>query len=259
MVEVTQAEAVGAVDAALSVGNRSATGAAQRAAPAPRRFRAAGAIIDLDGTLVDTVADIAAAVNAMLAELGREALTLERVAGYVGRGTEVLVHRVLTGKLDGVAPNNQFATAFELFRTHYRTENGVHSKLYPGVLEGLALMRGRGLKLAVVTNKPSDFTLPLLAAADIDSFFELVISGDTLATKKPDPDPMLHVCKRFGIEPSQMVAIGDSTHDVHAARAAGIPVMVVPYGYNEGRDVRELDVDAIVPTLREAAGLIDPV
>ena len=255
MVEVTRAEAGGVLDAALA----ASTSAGQRAAQAPRRFRAAGVIIDLDGTLVDTVADIAAAVNAMLAELDRDAITVERVAGYVGRGTEVLVHRVLTGELDGVAPKDQFETAFELFRTHYRTENGVHSKPYPGVLEGLALMRGRGLKLAVVTNKPSDFTLPLLAAADIDSFFDLVISGDTLATKKPDPDPMLHVCARFGIAPAQMVVIGDSTHDVHAARAAGIPVMVVPYGYNEGRDVRELDVDAIVPTLREAAGLIDPV
>ncbi|MCL4748078.1 MAG: HAD-IA family hydrolase, partial [Burkholderiaceae bacterium] len=165
----------------------------------------------------------------------------------------------LTGELDGEAPREQFGAAIDSFRVHYRRENGVHSRPYPGVLEGLAVMRGRGLRLAVVTNKPSDFTLPLLAAADIDSFFDLVVSGDTLATKKPDPDPMLHVCQRFGVEPAKMVAIGDSLHDVRAARAAGIPVIVVPYGYNEGRDVRELDVDAIVATLREAAGLIDPV
>ncbi len=226
---------------------------------AERRFQASGVILDLDGTLVDTAVDIAAAVNAMLVELGREPLTLEQVTSYVGRGTEVLVHRALTGELEGEASRELFGKAFDAFRLHYRRENGVRSKPYPGVLEGLATMRGRGLKLAVVTNKPSDFTLPLLAATDIDSFFDLVVSGDTLATKKPEPDPMLHVCQRFGFEPARMVAIGDSTHDVRAARAAGIPVIVVPYGYNEGRDVRELDADAIVATLRDAAGLIDPI
>lgn len=260
MVEVSQdVERSAGAQAAGEAGKAALAGSGRRAQPAPRRFPAAGAIIDLDGTLVDTAADITAAVNAMLAELGREALPIAQVTGYVGRGAEVLVHRVLTGELDGVAPASEFNPAFDSFRAHYRRENGVHSKTYPGVLEGLAIMRGRGLKLAVVTNKPSDFTLPLLAAADIDSFFDLVVSGDTLAAKKPDPQPMLHVCQRFGIAPAQMVAIGDSAHDVHAARAAGIPVIVVPYGYNEGRDVRELDVDAIVPTLREAAGLLDPV
>lgn len=228
--------------------------------PVPaRRFAASGVIIDLDGTLLDTAADLAAAVNAMLADRGRAGLTVEQVARYVGKGAAVLVHRALTGALDGSAEPTVFEPAMQAFLVHYGRENGVHARAYPGVLEGLQAMRAKGLRLAVVTNKPAAFTEPLLEMTGIAGFFEAVVSGDTVARKKPDPLPMLHVCERFGLPPQRMVAIGDSMNDALAARAAGIAVMTVPYGYNEGQDVRALDVDAIVGSLLEAATLIDRV
>lgn len=227
--------------------------------PARRRFAAAGVILDLDGTLLDTVTDIAAAVNAMLAERSRPALPLERVAAFVGKGSEVLVHRSLTGSPEGRAPQAEFEPAMRDFLAHYRRENGIRSRVFPGVREGLAAMRAKGLRLAVVTNKPAAFTAPLLERTGLAEFFELQVSGDTVARKKPDPLPMLHVCERFGLLPQAMVAIGDSVNDALAARAAGIPVMTVPYGYNEGRSVHSLDVDAIVDSLVDAAALIDPV
>jgi phosphoglycolate phosphatase len=224
-----------------------------------RRFAARAAIIDLDGTLLDTAADLAAAVNAMLSAMGRATLPVEQVASYVGKGVEVLVHRALTLSLDGRVPADSFAPAMQSFDAHYRRENGRHASVYPGVLEGLQAMRDAGLKLSVVTNKPIGFALPLLADTGLAQYFDLVVGGDTVARKKPDPMPMLHVCAQLGIAPEQVVAIGDSLNDVLAARAAGMAVLAVPYGYNEGRDARSLDVDAIVDTLFEASHLIDPL
>jgi len=220
-------------------------------------LHARAVILDLDGTLIDTAADLAAAVNAMLADAGLPALPESRVKAYVGKGAEVLVHRALTDSAQGRAVPNDFAPAYRSFLGHYQAENGRRSALYPGVLAGLDAMRAKRLRLAVVTNKPSAFTGPLLEKCGIAGFFELVICGDTLARRKPDPLPMLHVCEVFGMEPAQVVAIGDSLNDALAARAAGIPVLAVPYGYNEGHDVRSLDVDAIVSSLLEAAGLIE--
>lgn len=222
-----------------------------------RRFAARAAIIDLDGTLLDTAADLAAAVNAMLLEMGRAALPVEQVASYVGKGVEVLVHRALTLSLDGRVPADSFVPAMQSFDAHYRRENGRHASVYPGVLEGLQAMRDAGLKLAVVTNKPIGFAVPLLADTGLAQYFDLVVGGDTVARKKPDPMPMLYVCAQLGIAPEQVVAIGDSLNDALAARAAGMAVLAVPYGYNEGRDARSLDVDAIVSTLFEASQLID--
>lgn len=220
-------------------------------------LRARAVILDLDGTLLDTAADLAAAVNAMLADAGRAPLPVERVAAYVGKGAAVLVHRALTGDPEGRAPEAAFEPAYRAFLEHYRVENGRHAALYPGVLAGLEAMRAKGLRLAVVTNKPQAFIGPLLEQCGIAHYFELVVGGDSLARRKPDPLPMLHVCESFGLEPAQVVAIGDSLNDALAARAAGMPVLAVPYGYNEGHDVRSLDVDAIVSSLLEAAGLIE--
>lgn len=245
---------------------------AAAAAPAHPRYASAGAgtghpgrgpavqavVIDLDGTLLDTAADLAAAVNAMLVQLGRAPLSLAKVAEYVGKGAEILVHRALTDSPEGRAPQPQFESAYRAFLERYRRENGRQARPYPGVLEGLRAMRAQGLRLAVVTNKPSAFTGPLLQQCGLAGFFELVVSGDTLARKKPDPLPMLHACEHFGLPPAQVLAIGDSLNDAIAARAAGMPVFAVPYGYNEGLDVQSLDVDAIVCTLLEAAQRIGP-
>jgi phosphoglycolate phosphatase len=222
---------------------------------APLRARAV--IIDLDGTLLDTAADLAAATNRMRGELGLPPLDQRTVAGYVGKGSEVLVHRALAGSLDGRIDEALHARALVSFFRHYESENGRHARPFRGVREGLDAMRAKGLRLACVTNKPYQFTLPLLERCGMLADFEIVVGGDSLPRKKPDPLPMLHVARAFGIPPSQVVAIGDSLNDAQAARAAGMPVLSVPYGYNEGIDVRSLDVDGIVDSLLDAAGRIE--
>ncbi|MEN9316005.1 MAG: hypothetical protein RIS35_2398 [Pseudomonadota bacterium] len=220
-------------------------------------FSVSAVIIDLDGTLLDTVADLTAAVAAMLREIGRAPIPEDRVARYIGKGAEVLVHRAVTDSVDGLLPEAEFERAIESFRRHYARENGLSARVYPGVIEGLERMRVMGLRLAVVTNKPEAFTVPLLERTGLLHHFELVVGGDTLPRRKPDPMQMLHVCARFGISPERVVAIGDSVNDALAARAAGMPVFAVPYGYNEGADVRTLDVDAIVDSLFDATALIE--
>jgi phosphoglycolate phosphatase len=221
------------------------------------RVSARAVIIDLDGTLLDTAADLAAATNLMMLELGREPLPQATVASYIGKGVEVLVHRALGGSLDARVDHDLHARGHDAFMRHYQVENGRHSRPYDGVVEGLAEMRAKGLRLACVTNKPQSFADPLLERFGLAQAFELIVGGDALPRRKPDPMPMLHVAQRFEIDPPEIVAIGDSLNDALAARAAGMPVFAVPYGYNEGRDVRTLDVDAVFDTLLSAARHID--
>lgn len=223
----------------------------------PRRFRADGVVIDLDGTLLDTVADLTAAVNAMLADLGRAPLAEPDVRRYVGKGARVLVHRALAGSLDGRVDEALADRAMAAFERHYARENGVSATPYPQASEGLEAMRAKGLRLACVTNKPQSFADALLARTGLARHFELTLGGDALPRRKPDPMPLHHVARHFGLDPSCMVAIGDSLNDAQAARAAGMPVMVVPYGYNEGRPADSIDADAVVATLLEAAQRID--
>jgi phosphoglycolate phosphatase len=224
-----------------------------------RRFPALGAIIDLDGTLLDTAADLAAGTNAMLAELGKPPLPVEEVARYVGKGGEVLVHRALTGSLDGRVDAGLATRAMAAFLRHYARENGARCRVYPGVVEGLISLRARGMKLACVTNKPQAFAESLLAAKGLAPYFDIVVGGDLLPRRKPDPLPMLHVCERFGIAPGRMIAIGDSDNDAAAARAAGMPVLVVPYGYNEGRPAGSIEADGIVASLADVPPLLEEV
>jgi phosphoglycolate phosphatase len=224
-----------------------------------RRLRARAVVIDLDGTLLDTVADLAAAVNGMLAELGRAALPEAAVAAYVGKGAEVLGHRAIGGRLDARVEPALHARGIAAFGRHYARENGLRARPYPGAREGLDAMRAMGLALACVTNKPQAFADPLLERVGMRADFALVLGGDALPAKKPDPLPMLHAARALGAAPAEVVAIGDSLNDALAARAAGMAVLAVPYGYNEGRDVATLDVDGIVGSLLEAAARIDPV
>jgi phosphoglycolate phosphatase len=204
--------------------------------------------IDLDGTLLDTIPDLAAAANAMLRELGKPEYPIETVASFVGRGIPKLVERCLP-EFSG----DQLAHAQTLFKRHYALENGRRSRPYAGVQEGLTAFRAAGLPMAVITNKATAFTEPLLVATELADWFEFAISGDTLSEKKPHPLPLLHACERLGTTPAENLHIGDSKHDAAAARAAGCPVFLVPYGYNEGEDVQGLDCDAIVASLAEAA------
>ncbi len=221
--------------------------------PLPWAVRAVA--IDLDGTLLDTVDDLAVATNRLLGQLGRPPLEASLVRTFVGKGIAHLVARALAASY-GSAPAEVLASALPLYFECYESVNGKHTTLYPGVLEGLKAMRNAGFPLACVTNKSARFTLPLLERMGIAQYFSLVVAGDTLPRKKPDPLPLTHAASHFGIAPAQMLMIGDSVNDAAAARAAGCPVFCVPYGYNEGTDVRELDVDAIVETLFEATKLI---
>jgi len=208
-------------------------------------------LIDLDGTLLDTVPDLADAANAMLAELGRLTLSQDAIRDFVGKGIPNLVGRCLGYPGESDAPEAREALA--LFKRHYAAVNGRKTRIYPGVPEGLRALRAAGLKTACVTNKAGAFTEQLLAATGLDRLLDLTVSGDTLAEKKPHPLPFLHLCERFGIAPAEALVVGDSRNDVAGARAAGCPVFCVPYGYSEGEDVRDLGADAIVGTLEEAA------
>lgn len=218
----------------------------------PPSFRARAVLIDLDGTLVDSAQDLAAAANAMLAEYGRDALDLDTVRSYVGRGIANLVQRCF-----GSEPPAEGALA--AFRRHYGQTNGRQARVYPGVIEGLRAMQALGLPLACVTNKAAAFVPPLLTATGLDGFFDCLVCGDTVPRVKPDPLPLLHACEHFGVAPQEALMIGDSLNDVRAARAAGCPVICVPYGYSEGRSLQAADCDAIVPTLEAAARLLVPV
>jgi phosphoglycolate phosphatase len=168
----------------------------------------------------------------------------------VGKGSEHLVRSVLSHV--GGAPQ-QYAAAWDAYQRHYLAINGQYSEVYPGVLEGLALLKSRGLRLACLTNKPGSFAVPLLASKGLDGFFSVVFGGDAFERKKPDPLPLLRTCEALPSEPGQTLMIGDSSNDAAAARAAGCPVLLVTYGYNHGEPVRAVDADGFVDSLAELA------
>ena len=213
-------------------------------------------VIDLDGTLLDTAPDLARAAELMMAELGLPAVPVETVKTYIGNGVSRLVKRVLTGDMDAEPDAALFDKAIAIYQRHYGEHVADLSRPFPGVVEGLKAMKEAGYRLACITNKAEQFTVPLLLATHLHGYFELILSGDTLPKRKPDPLPLLHACERFGIQPNELLLIGDSLNDTQAARAAGSHVFCVPYGYNRGRPVTELDLDAVVPSLLEASKLI---
>lgn len=215
-----------------------------------------GVLIDLDGTLMDTAPDLAAAANRMRADFGLPPLPLERIAAFVGKGAEVLVHRALTDDLGGRADAADFARGRARFYAHYTVENGLQAVVFERVPQALQQLRNRGLKVACVTNKPKEFTLPLLAKMDLARHFDAVVAGDEVAEKKPHPALLLEACRRMQLRPTEVLLIGDSVNDAQAARAAGCGCLLVETGYNEGEGVAALSgapgLDAIFATLAEA-------
>ncbi|EJL78230.1 2-phosphoglycolate phosphatase [Polaromonas sp. CF318] len=212
------------------------------------------AMVDLDGTLVDTLGDFVAAVNAMLAELRKpgqasQALDATTVGRMVGKGSENLVKAVLAHA--GAEMPDRYTEALSCYQRHYAAINGVHSTVYPGGLEGLRALQQAGLKLACLTNKPLAMAHQLLRLKGLDGFFSEVFGGDSFARKKPDPLPLLKTCEALGTAPARTLMIGDSSNDARAARAAGCPVLLVTYGYNHGEPVREVDADGFVDSLSE--------
>ena len=208
--------------------------------------------IDLDGTLLDTVPDLHAAASATLAQLGLPDCSEGDMRRYVGRGILHLVACFLPADSDSALLDR----AAVIYRQHYARINGRAAKPYPGVLAGLEKFRSLGMSMAVITNKSAAFTEPLLISSGLAQYFRFSVSGDSLPEKKPHPLPLWHACERLGSSPGFNLHIGDSRHDAGCARAAGCPVFLVPYGYNEGDDVRNLDCDAIVESLEQAADLI---
>lgn len=213
-------------------------------------------VIDLDGTLLDTAEDLADAAEAMLEDLGRPAVPLAEIKTYIGNGVSRLVKRALTRDMQAEPDPALFDQALALFQEHYGAWVSRKSRPFPGVVEGLQALKAAGFHLACITNKAERFTLPLLKDTGLIDYFELILSGDTLPEKKPSPLPLLHACQVFGVEPAELLLIGDSLNDTQSARAAGCPVFCVPYGYNRGRPVAELDLDAVVPSVLEATRLI---
>lgn len=216
-----------------------------------RRFRAV--LCDLDGTMLDTAVDIQRAANRMQEALGRPPVTHEDIGRYIGKGIPILVHRVLTGELNGRADPELHERALALFEDYYAEESGRATVVYPYVIEGLERLQRADLALGCVTNKATRYTADLLEQAGLAKFFKVVVCGDTLPVKKPDPGPVLHACEQLGVAPTDTVVIGDSLNDVKAGRSAGAFVIAVPYGYNEGRPVTDLHPDRIVANLVEAA------
>ncbi len=215
------------------------------------------ALIDLDGTLMDTVPDLAEAANRMRADFDLPSLPQARIAAFVGKGADVLVHRALTDDLAGQAAPEDFTRGRAAFYRHYHATNGECAVVFHHVPEALKLLRGTGLKLACVTNKPREFTMPLLDRVQLARWFDTVVAGDDVKEKKPHPALLLAACERLGVPAAEALMIGDSINDALAARAAGCGVVLVETGYNEGEHVDALagqpGVFAIVPALLDAA------
>ncbi len=214
-------------------------------------------LIDLDGTLVDSLPDIAFCVDRMLTELALPTVGAERVGQWIGNGTDILVRRALAGNLHGEVDEERYARALPLFRALYGAHTSERSRVYDGVAAGLDYLHATGAALACVTNKPSAFSHKLLADMELDKHFSLIISGDTLARKKPDPLPLLHAARHFAVPPEQALLIGDSANDVKAARAAGFRIVCVSYGYNHGDDIRASLPDAVIDSLAELPTLFE--
>ena len=219
------------------------------AALPPRRYRAA--LFDLDGTLVDTAPDLAAAANRMLADLGRAALPDDRIRDFVGKGVVNLVNKCFEASGGGGEEARDRAHA--VFERHYSAGIADRSRPYPGVVDGLEALERAGIAMGCVTNKAGRFTEPLLELTGLRRFFGVVVSGDTVERKKPHPDPMLYAAGALGASPAETLVVGDSLNDVQSARAAGCPVVVVPYGYREGLSLEDLGADAVVASVEEAA------
>jgi len=225
--------------------------------PPAHSYTLRATLIDLDGTLLDTAPDLAFAANRARAAFGLAELPVARVALFVGKGTDRLVQRALTDDLDGQLDAGDFSRAKAVFEEHYRAVNGTRSQVFPGVAEALALLRAAGLSLACVTNKPREFTLPLLERSGLLSRLDAAVCGDEVARRKPHPDLIVAACTRLGVEPADAILIGDSANDAQAAHAGGSRSVLVETGYNEGESVHDLahsaGVNGIFPTLLAAA------
>jgi phosphoglycolate phosphatase len=214
-------------------------------------------LIDVDVTPVDSVPDLAYCVDEMLKQLDMPVRGEDSVRHWVGNGVERLVKRGLINQLDGEPEPELYDRALPIFRELYAENTSKRSCLYEGVVEALEFLKSTGVKIGCVTNKASEFTLPILNDLGIADYFETVLCGDMVERKKPDPQPLLLSAEKLGVEPSASMMIGDSMSDVKAARAAGFTIVCMSYGYNHGEDIRDYNPDAVVDSMAEIRGIID--
>jgi phosphoglycolate phosphatase len=219
-------------------------------------FDVKAVMFDLDGTLVNTVPEIAFAINKMLADLGLTELPQQQVERYIGEGAQMLIRRSISAHTQHEPDEALFEQAQELFYAHY-ADNVTQSKPYEGAIATLAALQDKGLRLACVTNKPEKFTIPLLDASGLLDFFEVVVSGDTLPKKKPDPIQLRYICAKFNVLEAEAMLVGDSLTDVAAAHAAGCYIVTVPYGYNQGKPIDHNMVDDTITSLTDLVDLLN--
>lgn len=213
-------------------------------------------LIDVDGTLVDSVPDLACCVDEMMKQLEMPVRGETAVRNWVGNGVERLVRRALINQLDGEPDDEAFEKAYPLFLDLYAENSCKRSCLYGGVREGLDWLKARNIRLGCVTNKASQFTLPILKELGIYDEFETIVCGDSLPEKKPHPLPLLHSAEVMGVKPESSLMIGDSMSDVKAARAAGFGIICMSYGYNHGVDIRDSKPDAVIDSMTQFAEVI---
>nr|WP_298415736.1 phosphoglycolate phosphatase [uncultured Halomonas sp.] len=208
-------------------------------------------VFDLDGTLIDSVPDLAAAVDVMLIERELAPAGAALVRDWVGNGSRKLVERALRYATGNVPDEKTLNAAHSAFLDHYARAPHTRTRVYPGVKEALTALKQRDLILVLVTNKPHAFIDPILDVLGLSGYFELTLGGDSLAQKKPDPAPLLHMANRFGVPCEQCLMIGDSRHDMEAGKRAGFRTLAVPYGYNHGEPIIDSKPDLIVESLKE--------
>lgn len=223
----------------------------QTAPAAKPRFAAKVVLFDLDGTLVHSAPDLAHSVNLMRQELGFSEYPTEQVTRWIGNGMARLVKRGLTGEWEGEPDAALFERGLASFKRHYAANLAVRTRPYPGMVDTLQQLSAQGFLLGCVTNKMESFSRSLLEQLDLMKYFATLVGGDTVPTRKPDPLPLQHACAACGVTPARAVMVGDSAADVNGARAAGMPVIAVTYGYNQGRDVRSLNPDVVVDSAAE--------
>ena len=211
------------------------------------------ALVDLDGTMIDTLGDFLVSLNRMLDDLALPGIARDDIERYIGKGSDYLIRSTLAHV--GADPQ-RFEQAYARYQFHYLAINGDHAPVYPGVVEGLEMLAARGLKLGCLTNKPTLFAKPLLAKKGLDRFFSVMFGGDAFERRKPDPMPLQRTCEALGVAPAHSLMLGDSSNDALAARAAGCPVVLVTYGYNHGQPIRLVDADGFVDRLDDLAALL---
>ena len=215
-------------------------------------------LFDLDGTLVDSAPDLAFAVNEMLVTLGSTPFSQDVIRGWVGNGARVLIQRALSGNTEVSSELDNALTerALEIFFQVYQIHTCVETQLYSNVLDTLTALKTSGYRLAIITNKPERFIAPIIDGLGLNGLFELIIGGDTLERRKPDPLPLHHACKRLSVTIDQCVMIGDSKNDILAAKAAKMESIALTYGYNYGENIANYKPEVVIDNFDDLLGTL---